>query len=174
MRLLTTDERRARLVRRHLLVPDARVSFQDLSQQGFTAQRGFPIEMTIRGPDWGELAKAQDELMDEMRRSDLYRDVDSDYLVGMPEIQILPDRDLASAAGVSMESLAETVSALVGGVRVGTYEDRGRRYDVRVRLLSRQRRVDKDGQILFQLGLADKIVEATRPQRRVARVILGL
>ena len=26
MRLLTTDERRARLVRRHLLVPDARVS----------------------------------------------------------------------------------------------------------------------------------------------------
>jgi len=25
---------------------------QDLSQQGFTAQRGFPVELSVRGPDW--------------------------------------------------------------------------------------------------------------------------
>jgi HAE1 family hydrophobic/amphiphilic exporter-1 len=77
--------------------------------------------------------------MEEMRASDLYRDVDWDYLVGMPEIQVFPDRELAASSGVSMEDLAETVRTLVGGVRVGTYEDRGRRYDVRVRLLSQQR-----------------------------------
>jgi hydrophobe/amphiphile efflux-1 (HAE1) family protein len=120
-------------------IPDLRVSFQDLSQQGFTASRGFPVEMTIRGADWKVLAEKAETLMEEMRASDLYRDVDWDYLVGMPEIQVFPDRELAASSGVSMEDLAETVRALVGGVRVGTYEDRGRRYDVRVRLLSPQR-----------------------------------
>ncbi len=113
-----------------------RVSFQDLSQQGFTARRGFPVEIALRGKDWGVLGASNQRTMEKMRESKLFVDVDSDYKAGMPESQIVPDRDRAASAGVSVEDLAQTVNVLVGGVRVGTWEDKGRRYDIRVRLIS--------------------------------------
>ena len=62
----------------------------------------------------------------------------------MPETQIVPDRDRATLAGVSVEDLAQTVNVLVGGVRAGTWEDAGRRYDIRVRLVSGQRSREQD------------------------------
>ncbi len=125
-----------------------RVSFQDLSQQGFTARRGFPVEIALRGPDWGALGAASNLTLDRMRASPLFVDVDSDYRAGMPETQIVPDRDRATLAGVSVEDLAQTVNVLVGGVRAGTWEDRGRRYDVRVRLVSGQRSRERDLDLL--------------------------
>lgn len=124
--------------------PARRVSYQDLSQQGFTARRGFPVELAIRGRDWPALVEASERLMTRMRASELFADVDSDYRANQPEAQIVPSRDRAAAAGVSVEDLAEAVNVLVGGVRVGTWEDRGRRYDVRVRALSDQRVRERD------------------------------
>jgi hydrophobe/amphiphile efflux-1 (HAE1) family protein len=121
-----------------------RVSYQDLSQQGFTARRGFPVELSIRGRDWGVLARTSEEVMQRMRDSDLFADVDTDYRPNQPETHIVPDRDRAATAGVSTEELAEAVNVLVGGVRVGTWEDRGRRYDVRVRALADQRQRERD------------------------------
>ena len=118
---------------------DARISFQDMSQQGFTAKRGYPVEFAVRGPDWKTLADSAEAVQQRMRTAGLFQDVDSDYQVGMPEVQVFPDRALSAAMGVSMESIAQTVNVLVGGVRAGTYEDHGRRYDVRVRLVSGQR-----------------------------------
>jgi multidrug efflux pump len=123
---------------------DARISFQDMSQQGFTAKRGFPVEFAVRGPDWSKLAASADAIQQRMRQAGLFQDVDSDYQVGMPEVQVFPDRALAAAMGVSMESIAKTVNVLIGGVRAGTYEDHGRRYDVRVRLISSQRTKQDD------------------------------
>ncbi|HVG94743.1 MAG TPA: efflux RND transporter permease subunit [Planctomycetota bacterium] len=121
-----------------------RVAFQDLSQQGFTARRGFPVEIALRGRDWATLATAAVATMERMRDSPLFADVDSDYRAGMPETRIRPDRDRAATAGVSVADLAEALNVLVGGVRVGTWEDRGRRYDIRVRLLSDQRTRERD------------------------------
>ncbi len=125
-----------------------RVAFQDLSQQGFSAKRGFPIEFTVRGRDWATLASSTKAVLKKMRESDLFQDVDTDYFEGMPEAQVFPDRDLAATAGVSMEEIAQTLAVLVGGQRAGTYEDRGRRYDIRVRLLSEQRTRSQDLQAL--------------------------
>jgi HAE1 family hydrophobic/amphiphilic exporter-1 len=125
-------------------IPDLRVSFQDTSQQGFTARRGYPVEFSVRGADWDELSRISGAFMERMRASPLFQDVDSDYLAGMPELQVFPDRDRASAMGVSMEDIGRTLNVLVGGVRAGTYQDRGRRYDIRVRLLAEQRQVDQD------------------------------
>ncbi len=51
-----TQSEFASLLRKNLNgIPGVRAVVQDLSQQGFTAQRGFPIEFSIRGPDWTTL-----------------------------------------------------------------------------------------------------------------------
>ncbi|MDD5428750.1 MAG: efflux RND transporter permease subunit [Candidatus Omnitrophica bacterium] len=111
-----------------------RAVIQDLSLSGFTAQRGFPIEFTIRGPEWNKLGELGQEMMNRMKASGFMTDVDTDYQLGMPELQIYPDREKAAFHGVSVLSIADTINAMVGGVRQGKFTSRGKRYDVRVRL----------------------------------------
>ncbi|MBE3131775.1 MAG: efflux RND transporter permease subunit [Acidobacteria bacterium] len=120
-------------------VPGLRAVIQDTSQQGFTAQRGFPVEFSLRGADWNELVPISRRLMDELSASGTVVDLDSDYRVGMPELRVTPDRAVAADVGVSIDDVATTINALVGGIRVGKYSTGGRRLDVRVKLMAGQR-----------------------------------
>jgi len=120
-------------------IPGLRAVIQDTSQQGFTAQRGFPVEFSIRGADWNELVPISQRLMEELTASGTVVDLDSDYRVGMPELRVTPDRAVAADLGVSIDDVATTINALVGGIRVGKYSTGGRRLDVRIKLMAGQR-----------------------------------
>ncbi|XYH93886.1 efflux RND transporter permease subunit [Sorangium sp. So ce1128] len=124
--------------------PGLRAVVQDLSQSGFTAQRGFPVEFSIRGPSFGELTKHSERIRGELAQSGLVVDLDTDYQLGMPELRIVPDRARAADLGVSVESIATTLNTLVGGGRIAKYNDNGRRIDVRARLLAEQRSRPED------------------------------
>jgi multidrug efflux pump len=125
-------------------IPGLRAVVQDPSQQGFTAQRGFPIEFSVRGPDWDTLVEVATKMKDDLTASGMAVDVDSNYQVGQPELRIMPDRAKAADLGVSVEDIATTINAMVGGNRVGKYSTGGRRVDVRVRLLAAQRSSPED------------------------------
>ena len=142
-------------------IPSLRVSIQDLSQQGFSAQRGFPVEFTVRGPDWGVLADNAQKIMAEMKASPLFVDVDTDYQLGMPEAQITPNRKLAADLGVSMQDIGDTLNALIGGVRAVKFKDQGKRYDARVRLLASQRLRPEDISPLFVRTRSGDLVRLT-------------
>lgn len=114
-------------------VPNVQAFIQDLSLRGFTAQRGFPIEFSIRGPEWDKLAECSRKIQDEMKKNNFFADVDTDYLEGMPEVRIYPDRDKAFARGVSVSEIAQTINTMLGGEKVGKYTQGGKRYDVRVK-----------------------------------------
>ncbi|MBI5369437.1 MAG: efflux RND transporter permease subunit [Planctomycetes bacterium] len=120
-------------------IPGVEAKVQDLSQSGLSAQRGFPIEYSIRGPELDKLAELSRQIMDGMKESGLCVDVDTDYLIGQPEAKVRPDRAKAADLGVDMAEIGTTVNALIGGVRVGKFKARGRRYDIRARLLRGQR-----------------------------------
>ncbi|HKR62687.1 MAG TPA: efflux RND transporter permease subunit [Thermoanaerobaculia bacterium] len=124
--------------------PGVRAVVQDLSQQGFTAQRGFPIEFSVRGPEWEKLIELANNMREKLAASGLATDVDTDYQVGMPELRIVPDRARAADLGVNVEEVATTINALVGGVRSGKYSTGGRRIDIRTRLLAKQRTRPED------------------------------
>jgi multidrug efflux pump subunit AcrB len=133
------------LIRRELnAIPGIRAVIQDTSQQGFTAQRGFPVEFSVRGADWNELIPLSQRIMGDLTESGVVVDLDSDYRVGMPELRISPDRAVAADVGVSIDEVATTINALVGGIRVGKYSTGGRRIDVRVKLMAGQRSRPED------------------------------
>lgn len=111
-----------------------RLIVQDLSLSGFSASRGFPIEFTLRGPDWSELARLSGELTEKMKASGLMTDIDTDYRLGQPEVHVVPNREKAAARGVDVRTIGEAVNAMIGGIRSGKYTRGGKRYDVRVRL----------------------------------------
>jgi multidrug efflux pump len=125
-------------------IPGLRAVVQDPSQQGFTARRGFPVEFSIRGPDWDRLVEMSNGVMRELEATGHVVDLDTDYQVGMPELRIIPDRARCADLGIPVEDVATAINALVGGLRVGKYSEGGRRLDVRLRLLAGQRARPED------------------------------
>ncbi|HEY8270806.1 MAG TPA: efflux RND transporter permease subunit [Pseudobdellovibrionaceae bacterium] len=115
-------------------IPDVRPVFMDMSMRGLSSGRGFPVEFTVLGSDWDQLANMAKSIMEEMKKTGTVVDVDSDYLLGMPEIQIKPDRVAAAQRGVRVANIGNSVNALIGGVRVGEYPEGGHRYDIKVKL----------------------------------------
>jgi hydrophobe/amphiphile efflux-1 (HAE1) family protein len=124
-------------------IKDVKVFMQDLSSRGFGTGRGFPVELKVSGPEWDKLAEQSQKLMEEMKNSGLMVDVDSNYLVGMPEIQITPDRQQAALHGVSVSAIGTTVNALIGGVKAGQYAKEGRRNDIRLKIENSNNQLDE-------------------------------
>jgi multidrug efflux pump subunit AcrB len=127
-------------------IEDIRVVVRDQSTEGFTAQRGDPIDFVIQG-DWNKLPGWRLEILEQMKSArnprnpdwPLLEDIDTDYRPGMPEVRIRPDREKLSLVNMSVNHLADSISLLVGGARVAKFTDRGRRYDVRVRMREQER-----------------------------------
>ncbi|HTQ04566.1 MAG TPA: efflux RND transporter permease subunit [Polyangiaceae bacterium] len=125
-------------------IPGVKASIQDPSQQSFGAAKGSPVSFTVRGADWDQLVAAATKLQNDLTASGVAADLNSDYQVGSPELDIIPDRDRAAELGVSISDLGTTVSALVGGSTVGKFTSGGRRIDIRMRLLADQRTRPED------------------------------
>lgn len=113
---------------------DPKVVVQDLSTKAFTASRGFPVEFTVEGPDWGPLAKYSQALQAELAKTGLVTDLDSDYDSAMPELVVIPDRQAAMDRGVDVTTISTTVNAMMGGALVGRFQKGGHRYDIRVKI----------------------------------------
>jgi hydrophobic/amphiphilic exporter-1 (mainly G- bacteria), HAE1 family len=135
----TTQQEIMKEVRKELeKIPDVRVVMRDQSTEGFTAQRGDPVDFAIQG-DWKQLPGLAQRILDDMAASGMFVDIDSDYRPGMPEVRIYPNRDKLALTNTTMASVANTLNLHVGGQRIAKYTDKDRRYDARVRLQLDQR-----------------------------------
>jgi HAE1 family hydrophobic/amphiphilic exporter-1 len=115
-------------------IPDLTAVPQDLASHDFIAGRGFPIELNLRGPDYKVLEQKSQEVIAAMKQTGDFMDIDTDFRTGMPEVRIHPDRDLATQSGVTVDTIAGTVEAAIGGTVQGKFTNKDRRYDVRLRL----------------------------------------
>jgi HAE1 family hydrophobic/amphiphilic exporter-1 len=140
-------------------IPDLKTTLQDLSLSGFSAQRGFPVEISVRGPDWEKLAEYSTQILARMEKSPLMIDVDTDYLAKIPEIRVQPDRKEAEDRGVSVNTIGSTVNAAIGGERIAKYTKSGRRYDVRIRLVPSQRSTVEDIERLWVWNNRGELVQ---------------
>lgn len=121
-----------------------RATFQDLSTRGLAPRSSKPVEFNLRGPDYKVLNEKSQEIMKRLEATGLMVDLDNNYRAGMPELRIWPDRAAAALRGVSMETIADTISVAIGGAREGKFTHDGRRYDVRIRLNPEERMTEED------------------------------
>ena len=108
------------------------------------AKRGTNIELSVRGGDYAVLKEKAAELTKRFADSGLMTDIDTDFRDGATEVHVKPDREKAAASGVSVQDIADTINAAIGGVRQGKFTNGIRRYDVRLRLLPEQWRTRAD------------------------------
>ena len=120
-------------------IPDLTAIPQELTNRNFIAGRGLPIELNLRGPDYDQLQATANKVITALKASGEVTDIDTDFRVGMPEVRIYPDRDQATACGVSIDTIANTVQSAIGGIVQGRFSNADRRYDVRLRLEGSER-----------------------------------
>ncbi len=107
--------------------------------------------------------------MAEMRKSGMFKDINSTFQLGKPEVQVLIDRKRASDLGVSIRDIASTIRATIGGVDVTTFEEFGSRYKVRLRLDEIHRNDISKFDMLQVRGPDNTLVDF----RNVAQVVLA-
>lgn len=138
----------------------AKVMVQDTSQGGFSASgRGFPVEFTLTGGDWKTLTQTGKTVMEEMRQSGIFVEIDTDYKESVMEIQIFPDREKAKTRGVSVQEIGTTINALVGGVVVGKYSKHGHRNDIRVKMANASKDRMADLEKIFVRNIRGELVK---------------
>ncbi len=124
------------------VIKGVQVNIQDTSLRGFSSSRGFPIEFILQGPDWQKLTQLSDQLIEQAKNENIAADMNTDVQPGMPELQIIPNKEKAAVHGVSLKSITSVVNTLVGGAVLNgktQYEKNEHRYPIEVRLESDQR-----------------------------------
>jgi multidrug efflux pump subunit AcrB len=139
VRTLTQSEIIAEVRKQYNSIPGVRAVVLDLSTQGFTPTRGYPVDFAVQGPDWKKVTEFAEEIRHRMIDCDAVTDVNTDYRPGMPEVHVIPDADKAGELGVPIQRIAYAINVAFGGGRNGRFTDIDKRYDVRVRLLETQR-----------------------------------
>ena len=117
---------------------------------------------TIRGRDLISLQEYSKNIISEFSKLPGIVDVDSSLETGKPELRVHIDRDKAADLGVNVASVAETINLLVSGeVEATKYKDeeRGRRYNVKMKLNPEDRDNPDDIKRLYARSNDGRLVE---------------
>jgi hydrophobe/amphiphile efflux-1 (HAE1) family protein len=145
LRKETMNELMAR-VRNEIVAKQSKDLRVDVSQvDAFNSgQSQAAVQYGIYGPDLDKLAEYSAKIVTALKRVPGAVDVDSNLVVGKPELQVAIDREKAADLGVQVADIAQTLQLLVGGLKVSAYAEAGDDYDVRARA-DRRFRSDAQG-----------------------------
>ncbi|HUL78818.1 MAG TPA: efflux RND transporter permease subunit, partial [Vicinamibacteria bacterium] len=133
-------------IRREILPQYARLHLRAQAQPvaAFGTGNNAEIQFWIGGPDLDQLGKYADVLLQKTKALPGAVDVDTNLVVGKPELGVRIDRAKAGDLGVRVQDLASTLNVLVGGLKVTDYYEGGEQYEVHLRA-DRSYRRDAEG-----------------------------
>ena len=138
--------------------------------------RGNTLELEIRGHDLKEVTDVAEQMQFEIMKRFNYPQADpSNYNLGRPELQVIPDRIRAADVGLNVSDVGQIVEACVEGFFVpGGFRERGDEIDLAIIVEGLQNATTDDiektpiytpiGQIV-PLGSVARIVHTTAPQQ---------
>ena len=123
----TSDTVQAKLRKYFNSYPGARFSFS----QGFGRQMtGSEFKIRVRSDDLDKAMNIASQIRDVMEKIDDIGEVSIDTDRGLPEIQIVIDRQRAYSFGVDVTTVAKEINYAVNGVTATTYRENGKEYDM--------------------------------------------
>jgi HAE1 family hydrophobic/amphiphilic exporter-1 len=124
---------------------------------------------SLQGPDLQRLEGHAAHLMAKMKADPDLVDVGTSFETGKPEIEITIERDVAAELGVPAVVIGRTLRTLLAGEEVGSFEERGERYDVRVQVLPEYRSDPEKLDLIHVRGARGELIPITN----VARARIG-
>jgi hydrophobic/amphiphilic exporter-1 (mainly G- bacteria), HAE1 family len=162
-------------LRRHLAgKPGVIMSIEQIAAVSGGGMRNAPVQFNLRGNDLGELEVAARAMVDKLKATPGFADVDMSYRSGKPQVDVDIDRERAADLGVMAMQVAATVRTLVAGDVASEFESHNDRYDVRVQLPEDERTstdVIAEAQVrtatgqVVDIGTLGEIRESTGPSQ---------
>jgi HAE1 family hydrophobic/amphiphilic exporter-1 len=118
----------------------------DLSKRGLSTGKGYDVEFIVTGPDWDKLGAYSAEIQKQMKVCPLLADVNNNYQSGLPELQVVPNRDKAAAEGVNIADLGAVLGTMIGGYTFESvyYHESGHDNPIFIRMPQAQRLKPED------------------------------
>ena len=91
---------------------------------------GGSINVSIAGQDYDQLRKWRDIMMDSLTGNPMFNQVRNNFVETTPQVLIRIDRNRAGDLGVSINTIGQTLAAMLGSRKVTTFVDKGEQYDV--------------------------------------------
>jgi HAE1 family hydrophobic/amphiphilic exporter-1 len=98
-----------------------------------------PLEIEVQGYDLPALRRTSDSIVERLRSSGRFADVESSVERGHPEIQIYFDQERAAALGLTVKQVSDQVVGKIRGQVATRYSWRDRKIDVLVRIPEQER-----------------------------------
>lgn len=97
--------------------------------------RGEPLQFVLSGPNLQEVGRLALDLQERLSATPGIGRLDVDLQLNLPQYELIVDRVRAAQYGLSAQDIATAISATVGGLDIGKYNDAndGERYDVRIK-----------------------------------------
>ena len=131
------------------LPADIRSDVSNISSVSGTGSSSKEIQYFISGPSLERLAEISKNVIAKLGKVPGAADVDSNLVMGNPEVQLEVLRDRAADLGVNVADISTAARMLVGGVKASTYAENGESYDIRMRAQSDDRsRIDRLGLLM--------------------------
>lgn len=119
---------------------------------------GQPFQLNIISADSEALDKEGSRIYKILKADKRLKDVDTNYRPGKPELQVKVKDGAAKAYGVNTKTVGQELRAQVEGMTPAKFREKGREYDVRVRLKEDQRDLSKNFNDIFVPNVNHKLV----------------
>jgi HAE1 family hydrophobic/amphiphilic exporter-1 len=157
---------------------------------GIMFGQGKPFVLEIYGEDLEIASELSKQILRELKKVGSLVDIDISRKQGKPEIRMIVDRDKLKELGLDTAKFATTLRGYLHGITATKYGEKGKEYDVRLRLREEERdslqdlkqiyfKTDKGS--LVQLQDFTRLVSGTGPvkieridQRRVVKISANL
>ena len=109
---------------------------------------GPPVNVEISGDDYDVLAHLSEQVKHAIKDIPGVVDLESDYVVGRPEIKVKVDKERAAFFALNAAEIGNFIRTAFSGWKVGVYREGEEEYDIIVRLPERYRQSMADLQRL--------------------------
>ncbi|MEN6347776.1 MAG: efflux RND transporter permease subunit [Syntrophomonas sp.] len=92
------------------------------------------LQMVVKGKDPDQLLKLVDQITGVIGQVPGSADVNTNWRLGQPEIEVIPDRDRTAFYGVSISDVTSTARNALNGATAGVYRQGEKETDIVVRL----------------------------------------
>ena len=120
------------------------------------------IQLKIQGDDPAFLKDLGDQMVATLSKTPGFRSVSSSAKGAQPSVTVRVDRLKAADLGVSTEAAGQAVQILIGGLKVGTFTEGDRTYDVYLQLPPSERDVPKDLQKIYVSSSSGTLIPLSR------------
>jgi len=114
--------------------PAAVLAVQDYNAMAGGGNRPQPIQFNLRGTDHEALLAAVEKTKEKMLANPGFRDVDTTWRSGKPQLDVVVDRERAAAIGIPAALVGQNVRALMGGDKVADFHEGTDTYEIKVKL----------------------------------------